>query len=92
METFAKGSTYHGGYFDGARHGWGVCRYYNGDYYEGEWRAGLRHGRGMQLCTDSSTYVRAHIPVLHDRRVYDGTTKLTTMSEPQLVAKTDTEC
>lgn len=29
----------------------------NGDYYEGEWQAGLRHGRGMQQCADGSNYV-----------------------------------
>ena len=35
----------------------GVCHYMNGDYYEGNWRAGLRHGRGMQQCADGSNYV-----------------------------------
>lgn len=39
------------------RSGFGICRYYNGDYYEGQWQAGLRHGRGMQQCTDESNYV-----------------------------------
>ena len=29
----------------------------NGDYYEGDWQAGLRHGRGMQQCADGSNYV-----------------------------------
>lgn len=35
----------------------GVCHYMNGDYYEGDWQAGLRHGRGMQQCADGSNYV-----------------------------------
>lgn len=39
------------------RHGQGVCRYFNGDYYEGQWAQGLREGRGMQQCTDDSNYV-----------------------------------
>ena len=34
-----------------------ICRYHNGDYYEGQWQGGLRHGRGMQQCTDDSNYV-----------------------------------
>lgn len=34
-----------------------MCHYRNGDYYEGGWRAGLRHGWGMQQCTDGSNYV-----------------------------------
>jgi hypothetical protein len=38
-----------------------VCHYRNGDYYEGGWRAGLRHGWGMQQCTDGSNYVRPQI-------------------------------
>ena len=32
----------------GLRNSWGVCRFYNGDYYEGQWSKGLRDGRGMQ--------------------------------------------
>jgi hypothetical protein len=34
-ETFAKGSTYCGTYSGGVRHGWGTCRFFNGDFYEG---------------------------------------------------------
>jgi hypothetical protein len=34
-----------------------VCHFRNGDYYEGGWEAGLRHGRGMQQCTDGSNFV-----------------------------------
>ena len=44
-EIFAKGSTYHGEYDSGARHGPGVCHYYNGDYYEGFWQRGMRQSR-----------------------------------------------
>ena len=29
----------------------------NGSYFEGEWKAGFRHGRGMQQCADGSNYV-----------------------------------
>ncbi len=32
VETFTTGSTYHGGYRDGQRHGWGACSFANGDY------------------------------------------------------------
>ena len=35
----------------------GVCHYMNGSYFEGEWKAGFRHGRGMQQCADGSNYV-----------------------------------
>ena len=38
----------------------------NGDYYEGEWQAGLRHGRGMQQCADGSNYVSSHSHPEHD--------------------------
>jgi hypothetical protein len=34
-----------------------VCRYYNGDFYEGTWADGVRNGIGMQQCTDGSNYV-----------------------------------
>ena len=33
----------------------------NGDYYEGDWQAGLRHGRGMQQCADGSNYVSSYL-------------------------------
>ena len=39
----------------------GVCHYMNGSYFEGEWKAGFRHGRGMQQCADGSNYVSSHI-------------------------------
>lgn len=38
----------------------------NGDYYEGEWQAGLRHGRGMQQCADGSNYVSSQSHPEHD--------------------------
>lgn len=34
-----------------------MCRYYNGDYYEGTWAEGVRSGAGMQQCMDGSNYV-----------------------------------
>jgi hypothetical protein len=37
-----------GEYAGGLRNGWGACRFYNGDYYEGQWAKGLRDGHGMQ--------------------------------------------
>jgi len=46
-----------GEYSAGNRCGYGVCRYYNGDFYEGTWADGVRNGVGMQLCTDGSNYV-----------------------------------
>ena len=47
-------------------HAAGVCHYMNGDYYEGEWQAGLRHGRGMQQCADGSNYVSSQSHPEHD--------------------------
>ena len=41
----------------GSRSGYGVCRYFNGDYYEGTWADGVRNGSGMQQCMDGSNYV-----------------------------------
>ena len=46
-----------GEYLAGSRAGYGVCRYYNGDYYEGTWAEGVRSGAGMQQCMDGSNYV-----------------------------------
>ncbi|NJR41906.1 MAG: hypothetical protein HC767_03870 [Akkermansiaceae bacterium] len=46
-----------GEYSAGNRCGYGVCRYYNGDFYEGTWADGVRNGIGMQQCTDGSNYV-----------------------------------
>lgn len=34
-----------------------MCHFRNGDFYEGEWARGVRHGSGMQQCTDGSSYV-----------------------------------
>jgi hypothetical protein len=46
-----------GEYTGGSRSGYGVCRYFNGDYYEGTWSDGVRNGAGMQQCMDGSNYV-----------------------------------
>ena len=46
VERFAQGSAYHGSYVRGVRQGYGVCHYYNKDYFEGQWAGGLRNGRG----------------------------------------------
>ena len=46
VERFARGSAYHGSYVRGVRQGYGVCHYYNKDYFEGQWAGGLRNGRG----------------------------------------------
>ena len=34
----------------GMRSGFGTCWYPGGDIYQGEWRAGRRHGEGSQHC------------------------------------------
>ena len=34
-----------------------MLRFFNGDYFEGRWAAGVREGLGMQQCTDDSNYV-----------------------------------
>ena len=51
-------AAHHAGeYVAGSRSGYGVCRYFNGDYYEGTWADGVRNGAGMQQCMDGSNYV-----------------------------------
>jgi hypothetical protein len=43
------------GYFKGKRpHGKGVAEYPNGRIYDGEWQAGMWHGKGFLLLTDGS--------------------------------------
>lgn len=54
---FFQNDSFHGGYRNGARHGWGAATFENGDAYEGQWANGLRHGLGMHLSADGSTYV-----------------------------------
>ena len=52
-----------GEYAGGLRNGWGSCRFYNGDYYEGQWAKGLRDGHGMQQASGA----RALYPVTRSR-------------------------
>jgi hypothetical protein len=55
-----------GEYSAGSRSGYGVCRYFNGDYYEGTWSDGVRNGSGMQQCMDGSNYVGQYLDAKRD--------------------------
>ncbi|OIW10332.1 hypothetical protein TanjilG_28083 [Lupinus angustifolius] len=57
VETWARGSRYHGQYRQGLRHGMGVYRFYSGGMYVGEWYNGQCHGFGVHTCNDGSRYV-----------------------------------
>jgi len=59
-----------------------VCRYYNGDYYEGEWLDGLRSGCGMQQCTDDSNYVGALRPRVPASRMRSVPCRVTAAPHP----------
>ena len=45
--TWFHGDVYRGGFKDGHMDGHGLCRFFStGNTYEGQWEAGMRHGRG----------------------------------------------
>ena len=68
VERFARGSAYHGGYVRGVRQGYGVCHYYNKDYFEGQWAGGLRNGRGgHSLLAEGSPACRCLGPLLEQQ-------------------------
>ena len=48
--------TYTGQFKDGKCHGWGTCRWKNGNLYEGEWYQGMRHGEGTFVFADGSIF------------------------------------
>ncbi len=45
---YATAETYKGGWVDNKRGGFGTLTQSNGNKYEGEWSAGMRHGHGTQ--------------------------------------------
>ena len=48
-----KVDVYTGGWQADVHDGLGQLTYHHGEVYEGEWRAGKRHGRGMELLESS---------------------------------------
>ena len=56
---YASGQRYEGTYAYNKREGYGrfdYCKDGNGSYYDGEWVNGDRHGNGVELFPDGSTY------------------------------------
>lgn len=45
---------YTGEFRGGKREGWGACYYATGAYYEGQWRADLKHGQGVFVFEDGT--------------------------------------
>ncbi|PRP73858.1 radial spoke head 1 protein [Planoprotostelium fungivorum] len=51
IEVYDNGISYIGTFdTQGRRHGKGKLQYQNGDYYEGSFHLGKRHGRGTHVC------------------------------------------
>ena len=46
------GEVYEGGWFNGKRHGRGICLYIDGSMYEGNWNYGKEHGHGQLMSGD----------------------------------------
>ena len=46
--------SYVGGVKDGKQHGWGICRYNNGNAYYGFWNMGYKHGLGRIVYADGT--------------------------------------
>lgn len=57
VERLAGCGKYKGKFWKGARHGFGLMRFYNRDQYNGEWQYGERDGVGEQICAGGSSYV-----------------------------------
>ena len=61
--VYAKGNEnkfveYEGDFFEGRIEGYGIMKYANGDIYEGNWKRGLRHGKGkMEMFNSDKTYI-----------------------------------
>lgn len=51
-----KEAVYYGEYLEGHRDGKGIMLYYNGQKYEGNWKADKRHGFGYEFFSNGSTY------------------------------------
>ena len=45
---------YQGAYNNDKKEGQGKYSWSNGDWYEGEWKAGLRHGHGIYVWKDKN--------------------------------------
>lgn len=50
----ASNYTYTGGVKNGKQHGWGICRYKNGNAYYGFWDHGYKHGLGRIVYADGT--------------------------------------
>jgi len=46
------GEVFEGGWFNGKRHGRGICLYIDGSMYEGNWNYGKEHGHGQLMSGD----------------------------------------
>lgn len=53
-ELKASNYTYTGGVDDGKQHGYGVCRYTNGNTYYGHWDHGYKEGMGKMVFADGT--------------------------------------
>ena len=47
MEHYTNGNNYKGNFIRGKAEGVGIFRWANGEVYEGEWKDGLKHGKGI---------------------------------------------
>jgi hypothetical protein len=54
----AEGSiaTYEGGFLDGHKHGHGIKKWTNGDYYQGEFAMDFKHGKGIYTWSKSGAF------------------------------------
>lgn len=53
-ELTASNYEYRGGVADGKQHGFGVCRYTNGNVYSGHWNYGYKEGLGRMVYADGT--------------------------------------
>lgn len=53
-ELSASNYDYTGGVLDGKQHGYGVCRYKNGNVYYGHWNRGYKEGKGRLVYADGT--------------------------------------
>ena len=51
-ETYDNGDIYVGEFYNGKRHGYGVCYFANGDIWYGRYEDGYRNGYGMLVTPD----------------------------------------
>ena len=52
IKTRTNGDIYVGEFYNGKRHGYGVCYFANGDIWYGRYEDGYRNGYGMLVTPD----------------------------------------